>query len=154
MKPTMPPVFAEKDLNYYLRMIRGDFGETEETPQMARSATSAKQKNIVVMISSLGMGQGQPELSQRLLKFFVQALVHNSVKPRAVILINEAVKLACAESPILTDLDLLTQQGVRVMVDVVSADEYKVEQDLKVGSIADMDNICDFMLTAWKVISL
>jgi hypothetical protein len=153
MKPTVPPVFAEKDLNYYLRMIRGDFGESEET-QMAKTTSSSKQKNIVVVLSSLGLGHGQPELSQRLMKFFIQALVHNRVKPRALILLNEAVKLAADGSPLTADLDVLVQQGVRVMVDVISADEYKVEQQLKVGSIADMDNICDFLLTAWKVISL
>lgn len=153
MKPTLPPVFAEKDLNYYLRMIRGDFGESEEG-QMAKSTSSSKQKNIVVVLSSMGLGHGTPELSQRLMKFFIQALVHNRVKPRALILINEAVKLAGEGSSLLGDLDVLVQQGVRVMVDVISADEYKVEPNLKVGCIADMDNICDFLLTAWKVISL
>ena len=154
MKPTVPPVFAEKDLNYYLRMIRGDFGEAEEEGQMAKTVSASKQKNIVLVLSSQGLGQGKPELSQRLMKFFIQALVHNRVKPRAVILLNEAVQLAAEGSALVNDLDVLVQQGVRVMVDVISADEYKVEQNLKVGCIADMDNICDFLLTAWKVISL
>lgn len=153
MKPAAPPVFAEKDLNYYLRMIRGDFAELEET-QMAKSVSSSKQKNIIVVISSTGLGQGKPELSKRLLKFFVSALAHNRVKPRAVILLNEAVTLAAEGSDLVKDLDILHQQGVRIMVDVISADEYRVEENLKVGSIADMDNICDFMLTAWKVITL
>lgn len=153
MKPTAPPVFAEKDLNYYLRMIRGDFAELEET-QMAKSVSSSKQKNIVVVLSSTGLGHGKPELSKRLLKFFIQAMVHNRVKPRAIIFINEAVQLAAEGSELISDLDILHQQGVRILVDVISADEYRVEETLKVGSIADMDNICDFLLTAWKVISL
>ena len=153
MKPTMPPVFAEKDLNYYLRMIRGDFAELEET-QMAKSVSSSKQKNIVLVLSSTGLGHGKPELAQRLMKFFIQALVHNRVKTRAVILVNEAVHLAVEGSPVVNDLDILVQQGVRVLVDVISADEYAVEEKLKVGCIADMDNICDYLLTAWKVISL
>ena len=121
MKPTVPPVFAEKDLNYYLRMIRGDFGETEEEGQMAKSVSAAKQKNIVLVLNSQGLGQGKPELSQRLMKFFIQALVHNRVKPRALILLNEAVHLAAEGSPLINDLDVLVQQGVRVMVDVISA---------------------------------
>ena len=153
MKPTVPPVFAEKDLNYYLRMIRGDFGEAEEG-QMAKSVSSSKQKNIVIVITSTGLGGGKPELAQRLMKFFIQALVHNRVKPRALILLNEAVQMAAEGSSLISDLDVLVQQGVRVMVDVISADEYRLEQNIKVGCIADMDNICDFMLTAWKVITL
>lgn len=153
MKPTMPPVFAEKDLNYYLRMIRGDFAESEET-QLAKSVSSSKQKNVVVVLSSTGLGQGKPELAQRLLKFFIQALVHNRVKTRAIILLNEAVHLAVEGSPVIGDLDILVQQGVRVLIDVISADEYRVEEKIKVGCIADMDNITDYLLTAWKVISL
>ena len=153
MKPTAPPVFAEKDLNYYLRMIRGDFAELEET-QMAKTASSSKQKNIVVVLSSVGLGHGKPELAKRLLRVFIQAMVHNRVKPRALILLNEAVQLAAEGSDLITDLDILHQQGVRILVDVISADEYRVEELLKVGSIADMDNICDYLLTAWKVISL
>ncbi len=153
MKPTVPPVFAEKDLNYYLRMIRGDFAEAEEG-QMAKSVASSKQKNIVIVITSTGLGGGKPELAQRLMKFFIQALVHNRVKPRALILLNEAVQLAAEGSSLISDLDVLVQQGVRVMVDVISTDEYRLEQNIKVGCIADMDNICDFMLTAWKVITL
>jgi hypothetical protein len=153
MKPTLPPVFAEKDLNYYLRMIRGDFGEQEET-QAAKSVSSSKQKNVVVVLSSTGLGHGKPELAQRLMKFFLQALIHNRVKTRAIVLLNEAVALAVEDSPVSSDLDVLVQQGVRVLVDVTSADEYGVEGKLKVGSIADMDNIADYLLTAWKVISL
>mgnify|MGYP001231968324 CR=1 FL=1 len=39
MKPTVPPVFAEKDLNYYLRMIRGDFGEANNWQMAMGQAT-------------------------------------------------------------------------------------------------------------------
>ncbi|MCA9793125.1 MAG: DsrE family protein [Candidatus Eremiobacteraeota bacterium] len=153
MKPTVPPSFAEKDLNYYLRMIRGDFAELEEG-QPAKAMSSSKQKNIVLLLGSTALGSGNQELGERLLKFFIKALIHNRVKPRAVILVNEAVHLATDESAVLDDLVVLTEQGVRVMVCVLSADEYGIEDGIKVGCIADMDNICDFLLTAWKVIAL
>jgi hypothetical protein len=153
MKPTIPPVFAEKDLNYYLRMIRGDFAELEET-QTAKSVSSSKQKNVVVLLTSRSLGTGKPELGSRLMKHFLQAMVHNRVKPRAVILMNDAVHLSIEGSNVLGDLDVLTQQGVRVLIDVISADDYNIEDKIKVGCIADMDNITDYLLTAWKVISL
>ncbi|MBI3926794.1 MAG: DsrE family protein [Armatimonadetes bacterium] len=153
MKPTVPPSFAEKDLNYYLRMIRGDFAELEET-QSAKVAGASKQKNIILLLGSVRLGSGSQELGERLLKFFLQALVHNRVKPRSIILVNEAVHLATEGSAVLTDLAVLEEQGVRILVCVLSADEYGIEDNLKVGCIADMDNICDYLLTAWKVISL
>lgn len=153
MKPTVPPSFAEKDLNYYLRMIRGDFAELEEG-QPARAISSSKQKNIVLCLSSTRLGGGNPELGERLMKFFLKSVLHNRVKPRAIILLNEAVHLATEESQVLGELVVLEEQGVRVMVCVLSADEYGIEDGLKVGSVADMDNICEFLLTAWKVITL
>ncbi|MEW6283112.1 MAG: hypothetical protein AB1758_31150 [Candidatus Eremiobacterota bacterium] len=153
MKPAVPPTFAEKDLNYYLRMIRGDFAELEET-QTAKVASSSSQKNIVVLLGSTTLGSGNVELGERLLKFLLQAMVHNRVKPRSIILVNEAVHLATEESAVLSDLMILSEQGVRVLVCVLSADEYGIEDGIKVGCIADMDNICEHLLTAWKVLSL
>jgi hypothetical protein len=84
----------------------------------------------------------------------MKALVHNQVKPRAVILIHQAARLAMADSEVLQELSILEEQGVRILVCVVSADEFGISDQLKVGFIADMDNICDHLLNAWKVIRL
>lgn len=153
---TMPPTFAEKDLNYYLRMIRGDFAELEEhEPQMARVGGAPSQKNIVIMLGSTGMGTGNAELGKRLLRHFFQSIVNNRVKPRAIILTNGAVSLATDEGgDILHKLIILEEQGIKIMACVISVDEYGLEDGLKVGSVADMDAICEHLLSAWKVITL
>ena len=155
IQAAMPPTFAEKDLNYYLRMIRGDFaGLEEQEPQMVRVASAPSQKNIVILITSKALGTGNDDLGKRLLKHFMAAVVHNRVKPRAIILLNSAVSLAVEDGDVLHKLIVLEEQGIKVMVCVMSADEYKVEEALKVGSVADMDSICEHMLSAWKVITL
>ncbi len=153
MKPTVPPSFAEKDLNYYLRMIRGQFSELEES-ETAAASFSSKQKNIVVLLSSTHIGRGDDELGEKLLKFFLQALLHNRIKPRAIVLMNEAVRLAMAGSSTVKDLMLLEEQNIKIIACMASVDHFGEEQDLKVGTVADMDNICDYLLTAWKVISI
>ncbi len=153
MTPTStPPTFAEKDLDYYLRMIRGDFAELEET-HAARVAPGQSQKNIVILLDKPGLGSTDV-LGARLLRHFLKALVHNRVKPRAVILVHEAARLALEGSASLQELTILEEQGVRILVCVVSADEFGISDSLKVGFIADMDNICDHLLNAWKVIRL
>ena len=150
----VPPTFAEKDLNYYLRMIRGDFAELEEQePQMVRVASAPSQKNIVILLSSTAIGTGNEELGKRLLRHFLEAVGHNRVKPRAVILVNSAVHLAVEEGEILHKLMILQEQGIKILVCVLSADEYKVEEQLKVGSVADMDAIAEHLLSAWKVMT-
>lgn len=152
MKPTVPPTFAEKDLDYYLRMIRGDFSELEET-KAVMVAPSSSQKNIVILLGSTALGSND-ELGQKLLKYFMQALIHNRVKPRALILVHEGVRLSLDGSAVLKELNVLEEQGVRILCCVVSADEFRVEDQIRVGCIADMDNICDHLLNAWKVIRL
>ena len=150
----VPPTFAEKDLNYYLRMIRGDFAELEEQePQMVRVASAPSQKNIVILLSSTAIGTGNEALGKRLLRHFLEAVGHNRVKPRAVILVNSAVHLAVEEGEILHKLMILQEQGIKILVCVLSADEYKVEEQLKVGSVADMDAIAEHLLSAWKVMT-
>lgn len=149
---TVPPTFAEKDLDYYLRMIRGDFSELEETHAVKVSGGSS-QKNIVLLLGSTSLGSND-DLGRRLLKYFFQAMIHNRVKPRSIILVNEAVRLALEGSDVLKEFAILEEQGIRILVCVVSADEFRIEDQIKVGSIADMDNICDHLLNAWKVIRL
>lgn len=155
IKATMPPTFAEKDLNYYLRMIRGDFEQLEEQePQPVRTSTAPSHKNIVLLITSPTMGTGNEELGKRLLRHFLGAVIHNRVKPRAIILTNSAVTLAAEDGDVLHKLIVLEEQGIRIMLCVLSVDEYDIEEKLKVGAIADMDAIADMLLSALKVITL
>lgn len=153
MKPTVPPSFAEKDLNYYLRMIRGDFAELEEgLPE--KLPTSSKQKNIVILMGSKSMGRGNPQLGLKLTKLFLKSLSHGGVTPRAIIFVNEAVELAIEGSPVLDELTVLSEQGVQVMSCLSSLDEIEAEEKIAVGSQVDMAKICEVLMTAWKVVSL
>ena len=155
IKATMPPTFAEKDLNYYLRMIRGDFAQLEEPePQPVRASNAPAQKNVVILISSQALGVGNDDLGRRLLRHFLGGVIHNRVKPRAIILTNTAVHLAATEGDVLHKLIVLEEQGIRIMLCALSVDELGIEEQIKVGAIADMDAIADLLLSAWKVITL
>jgi hypothetical protein len=153
MQKSLPPTFAEKDLNYYLRMIRGDFSELEET-QTVKVGGPSSQKNVVILLTSCTVGTGNEELGKRLLRHFLQSLINQKIKPKALILMNSAVNLACEGSEVLAKLTVLEEQGIRIMVCAVSADELVPGDDLRVGFLADMDAICDNLLSAWKVITL
>lgn len=148
-----PPTFAEKDIHFYLRQIRGDFSTLEEV-QTAKLGGPASQKNIVIVLGSQIVGEGREELGRTLMRHFLQALVIHRIKPKAIVLLNSAVLLASQEGEPAHKLLQLEEQGIKVLVDAASADAYGVEDELKAGSIADMDQIADHLLNAWKVISL
>lgn len=158
MDPTfaaLPPTFAEKDLNYYLRMIRGDFADLEENePQRVRVGGAPSQKNIVILLGSMGLGTGREDLGRRLLAHFLQALINQRSKPRSIILTNSAVRLAAEDGQALQRLVVLEEQGIKILSCVISAEEHGVDASIKVGTHVDMDAICEHLLSAWKVISL
>ena len=153
MDTTKMPTFVEKDLNYYLRMIRGDFSEVEEAHPMKIQNPSSP-KNIVILLTSEYLGTGDEKIGKRLLKAFFQSLVNNQIIPRAVILMNSAVKLALNESEVFKFLNILEEKTVKVLLCALSVDEYQLEEKIKVGVLADMDSILEHLLGAWKVIAL
>ncbi|MCD6310647.1 MAG: hypothetical protein J7M18_08015 [Candidatus Eremiobacteraeota bacterium] len=134
-------------------MVRGDFGELEETSP-ARIRDPGTPKNIVILVTSPTMGHENPGLGKRLMKFFFQALINQQVKPRAVILMNTAVTMACLENEMLGRLAILEEQEVKILLDAISVDEMGLEDKVKIGTISDMETITEHLLAAWKVISL
>ena len=147
-----PSTFAEKDLNYYLRMIRADFAEQEEI-QPAKLRGPFAQKNIVILLTSPSIGESKGELGQKLLVLFLQSLINNQTKPKAVILMNKAVHLAVEPEAAVSKLIVLEEQGTKVMACISSTDEFGLTDKLKIGFVASMDEICEQLLSAWKVIS-
>jgi uncharacterized protein (TIGR00725 family) len=151
-RPTRQDTFVEKDLNYYLRMIRGDFSEYEEV-QPAKLRGPFSVKNIVILFQNPFIGDGKKELGLKLLDAFLKSLINNQVKPRAIILLNRAVNLAVETEVTVSKFVILEEQGCKIMVCATSADEFDVSNKLKVGFVASMDEIAEQLLSAWKVIS-
>ncbi len=68
-------------------------------------------------------------------------------------MVNSAVNLALESEPSVGKFIVLEEQGCKVMVCLSSADEYGVTDKIKVGFVASMDEICEQLLEAWKVIT-
>lgn len=151
-RPTRQDTFVEKDLNYYLRMIRGDFSEYEEV-QPAKLRGPLSVKNIVILFQNPFIGDGKKELGLKLLDAFLKSLINNQVKPKAIILLHRAVNLAVEAEQTIAKFVILEEQGCKIMVCATSADEFDVSNKLKVGFVASMDEIVEQLLSAWKVIS-
>ncbi len=134
-------------------MVRSDFSELEEL-QVARQRGPTSVKNIVILILSTELGPGRKELGKKLLLSFLQSLIHNQIKPKAIILMNKAVTLATEPESSVGNLIMLEEQGTKIMVCLASADDWGVTDKIKVGFVASMDEICEQLLTAWKVITL
>ena len=91
-----------------------------------------------IFITSDRIGHSDDELGHVLMKNFLYSLARNDVKPLAIMLMNEGVRLSCADSPSLDDLLLLAENGVPVTVCGTCLDYFGLTDALSVGEIATM----------------
>jgi len=149
----LPPTFQEKDINYYLKMIRGDFSELEEERPLKLGGPT-QVRNIVLVFGSDSIGSGKKELGRKLMYLFLQSIINGPTKPRAIVLMNSAVKMARGKTEMISKLTVLEEQGSKIMVCLSSAEGYGIQDDINIGFVASMDEICEAIMTAWKVISI
>ncbi|MFH1453747.1 MAG: hypothetical protein ABIH00_07180 [Armatimonadota bacterium] len=150
---TLPPTFLEKDLSYYLRTLKNDFSEKAE-PQALKLTPSASHKNVVILLTSNILGRSDEKLGKMLMSKFLMALSQNRIKPKALILMNEAVYLAKKESETVPFLTSLIEQEVGILICEESLKEKKLEKEIRIGNNVNMHTICDNLLTAWKVVTI
>ena len=105
-----------------------------------------------VFITSNRIGHSNDELGDVLMKNFLYALARNAERPKAVMLMNEGVRLACTDSGSLDDLRLLAENGVAVKSCGTCLDFYGLTEALAVGEVGTMPDsvaslIADDVLT-------
>ena len=94
--------------------------------------------NKRVFIVTDRIGRGNDELGALLMKNFLYSLARNAELPKAVMLMNEGVRLACTGSPSLDDLALLVESGVPIKACGTCLDFLGLKDDLAVGSVGTM----------------
>ena len=106
----------------------------------------------VVVLSSDKMGEGDEALGTVLMKGFIYALTSQEALPEAVLLYNNGAKLSVEGSDCLEDLKLLESQGVQILTCGTCLNHYGLTEQLAVGSVTNMYDICEKMMTAAKVV--
>lgn len=91
------------------------------------------------------LGHGSDELGAVLVKSFLVAVKEKTPLPAGILMINGAVKLACAGSPVLESLQELARQGVEVLACGTCLDYYGLKEELRVGAVTNMYSLVDLM---------
>jgi selenium metabolism protein YedF len=106
------------------------------------------ESGTTVLLSSLGMGEGEETLSKILLKAFLKTLLETKQKPERIICYNQGVFLALEGSEVLEDLQALEKAGVKILVCGTCLDYYRVKERLMVGEISNMYDIAESLLSS------
>ncbi|MEM8710885.1 MAG: DsrE family protein, partial [Planctomycetota bacterium] len=95
------------------------------------------------------MGHGDRDLSQRILKTFLQKAI--ALKGLdAVLMVNSGVKLTAPDSEVLGELTMLEENGVDMVPCGTCLNHYGVEP--AVGKVGSMDEIISALSKAEKVV--
>jgi selenium metabolism protein YedF len=136
---------------FSLKIIRKKseiFGEKMEERE------ALKTDDRVILIDSDSLGRGSDELGKILMRTFMHTLEGSDDKPQKIILINGGVKLACAGSEVLEDLQNVAAKGVEVLCCGTCLDYFGLKTSLQVGRISNMYEILEALTRAGKTLKL
>ena len=109
---------------------------------------------ITIMVTNEGMGQGDPELRQKLITSYFKLLEQNNLLPSAICFYTDGVKLVVEGSPVLEELRSLESKGVWLIVCQTCLNHYHLVDKIQVGIVGGMTDIIEAQWRAEKVITI
>ena len=109
---------------------------------------------VMLFIPRNTLGDGPPELGERLMTAFLHTLLEAEPKPQAIIFMNKGVHLAVEGSPCLDDLQALLSKGVDIIACGTCLGFFGLTEKLRAGRISNMYEIATLLLGASRVVTL
>ncbi len=122
--------------------------------KITENQEAVSKTGLVLFIDTDTMGKGSEELGRILMRSFLQTLEQSEVQPQKIILLNSGVKLACAGSEVLEDLQELGAKGVEILACGTCLDFFGLKKDLSAGRISNMYEIINSLAQAKKIIKV
>ena len=122
---------------------------TAAQPTVAPASASAPQVpsgTAVLLLSSDGVGHGDPDLARLLMRGFLYTLTEADQVPKRLLLMNSGVRLAVEGSESLANLKKLEARGVEVLACGTCLEFFKLTPTLAVGGITNMYEIAGHLL--------
>ncbi len=109
---------------------------------------------LLIVVSRQGMGQADPDLSQRLIATYFTLLDESNMLPGAICFYTEGVKLVVEGSPVLGVLQALEAKGVHLIICKTCLDYFGLADQVRVGIVGGMTDIIAAQWAADKVVTL
>lgn len=142
----------EAEKKYVITIEMEGAPKTELPADGEVSCTPDQRGNLVVVVSSDRMGEGNDELGKVLIKGFIFAVTQLDVLPKTMLFYNGGATLTCEGAETLADLKNLEAQGVEIMTCGTCLDYYGLKEKLAVGSVTNMYSIVETMANAGKIL--
>lgn len=103
-------------------------------------------KDMLLLLKSAWLGDGEPDLGERLIKSFLTMLLESGTVPARIICVNSGIFLSTEGSPVEEQLKQLVERGASVASCTTCLEYYKRRDKLVVGVATDMRDIVGAML--------
>lgn len=107
-----------------------------------------------VFIGKEIIGAGNEELGKSLMKMFFYTISEGEDLPKAILFMNDGVKVPTLNEQAIEHLKDLEAKGVEILTCGACLNFYKLEDNLKVGKVSNMYDITNTMKESSKVITL
>jgi len=113
------------------------------------------QSDTVLFFGSDIIGRGEDrQLGGLLMQKYLHTLSGHRIKPKALLLMNDGVRMVGKDSAVLEDLRLLSSQGIDILACGTCLERFGLTDKVAVGTVSNMYDITDAMLKAGKVVTL
>jgi selenium metabolism protein YedF len=140
---------AEKAGEFHMTIEPGQSAPAKEAPPIVCSTAA---RNLVVYVSSEGMGRGDDELGAVLMAAFLDTLSQFKGEISHAIFVNSGARLAVEGSPVLEQVRQLEELGVEVLVCGTCLNHFNIKDKLAVGGVSNMYAIIETLSKAGRII--
>ena len=117
--------------------------------------TESLRSDTVIFFGSDVAGRGDDrQLGTLLMQKYLHTLAGHRIKPRAILLMNDGVRMVSKGSPVLEELRQLAGQGIDILACGTCLERFGLTDAIGVGTVSNMYDITDAMLQAGKVITM
>ncbi len=119
------------------------------------ASTETTVTDAVIFLGSDVIGHGDDRsLGALLMQKYLHTLAGHRVKAKALLLMNDGVRLVAKDSSVLEELRQLISQGIDILACGTCLDRLGLTDRVAVGTVSNMYDITDAMLKAGKVITM
>jgi selenium metabolism protein YedF len=109
-------------------------------------------KELLLLLKSSMLGEGEPDLGEKLLHSFLSQLLEEDTVPARIICMNSGVFLTTEGSPVLELLESLAARGSEILSCATCLEYYGRKDRLKVGQPTNMRDTVRSLLTYRRVL--
>lgn len=141
---------VEQGGELHLTIEPGHHAPAGEEPPIVCSTSAAR--DMVVYVSSEGMGRGDDELGAVLMEAFLDTLSQFKGEISHAVFVNAGAKLAVEGSPVLEQVRQLEELDVQVLVCGTCLNHFGIKDKLAVGKVSNMYSIIETLSKAGRII--